>query len=128
MILAVMILIRQPLTLAGLAGLVLSVGMSVDANVLVFERIREERDRKATPRLAIRNGFDRAWTTIFDSNLTTLITALVLYWVGNRADQGFAVTLIIGWRSVCSPLFTSRTSCSKFANGLDSFGWEWPTT
>jgi SecD/SecF fusion protein len=96
MILAVMILIRQPLTLAGVAGLVLSVGMSVDANVLVFERIREEREKKATPRLAIRNGFDRAWTTIFDSNLTTLITALVLYWVGTEQIKGFAVALIIG--------------------------------
>jgi SecD/SecF fusion protein len=96
MILAVMILIRQPLTLSGIAGLVLSVGMSVDANVLVFERIREEMEKKATPRLAIRNGFDRAWTTIFDSNLTTLITAIVLYWVGTEQIKGFAVTLIIG--------------------------------
>lgn len=96
MVVAVMILIRQPLTLSGIAGLVLSVGMSVDANVLVFERIREERERKASPRLAIRNGFDRAWTTIFDSNLTTLITALVLYWVGTEQIKGFAVTLIIG--------------------------------
>jgi SecD/SecF fusion protein len=96
MILASMMLFRQPLTLAGLAGLVLSVGMSVDANVLVFERIREERQKNATPRMAIRNGFDRAWTTIFDSNLTTLISAAVLYYVGTEQVKGFAITLIIG--------------------------------
>jgi SecD/SecF fusion protein len=70
--------------------------MSVDANVLVFERIREERQKNATPRMAIRNGFDRAWTTIFDSNLTTLISAAVLYYVGTEQIKGFAITLIIG--------------------------------
>ncbi|MCY2983629.1 MAG: protein translocase subunit SecD [Planctomycetota bacterium] len=96
MILACMIVIKQPLTLSGIAGLVLSVGMSVDANVLVFERIREETEKNATPRMAIRNGFDRAWTTIFDSNLTTLITAVVLYFVGTEQIKGFAITLIIG--------------------------------
>lgn len=96
MIVACMMLFRQPLTLPGLAGLVLSVGMSVDANVLVFERIREEGERKATPRMAIRNGFDRAWTTIFDSNLTTLISAAVLYYVGTEQIKGFAITLMIG--------------------------------
>ena len=96
MIMACIILIKQPLTLSGIAGLVLSVGMSVDANVLVFERIREETEKKATPRMAIRNGFDRAWTTIFDSNLTTLITAVVLYFVGTEQIKGFAITLIIG--------------------------------
>ncbi len=96
MIIACMILIKQPLTLSGIAGLVLSVGMSVDANVLVFERIREETEKKATARMAIRNGFDRAWTTIFDSNLTTLISAIVLYFVGTEQIKGFAITLIIG--------------------------------
>ncbi len=96
MIIACIILIKQPLTLSGIAGLVLSVGMSVDANVLVFERIREETEKKATARMAIRNGFDRAWTTIFDSNLTTLITAVVLYFVGTEQIKGFAITLIIG--------------------------------
>ncbi len=96
MIIACIILIKQPLTLSGIAGLVLSVGMSVDANVLVFERIREETEKRATARMAIRNGFDRAWTTIFDSNLTTLITAVVLYFVGTEQIKGFAITLIIG--------------------------------
>lgn len=109
LILAGMILIQQPITLPGLAGLVLSVGMSVDANVLVFERIREEIAKKSTPRLAIRNGFDRAWTTIIDSNLTTLISALVLYFIGSDQVKGFAVTLIIGLLvSMFTAVFCSR--------------------
>jgi len=109
LIFAGMILIQQPITLPGLAGLVLSVGMSVDANVLVFERIREEIAKKSTPRLAIRNGFDRAWTTIIDSNLTTLISALVLYFVGSDQVKGFAVTLIIGLVvSMFTAVFCSR--------------------
>ncbi|MBL8872456.1 MAG: protein translocase subunit SecD [Planctomycetaceae bacterium] len=101
---AVMIAIRQPLTLPGLAGLVLSVGMAVDANVLVFERIREELAKGSNKRSAVRNGFDRAFTTIVDSNLTTLITAGVLYAVGTDQIRGFAVTLGIG--ILCS-MFTA---------------------
>ncbi len=96
MILAMMILIQQPLTLPGLAGVVLTLGMAVDANVLVFERMREEIAKGSTPRMAIRNGFDRAFTTIVDSNLTTLIAAVVLYWIGTDQVRGFAVSLIIG--------------------------------
>jgi len=118
MILACMMLFRQPLTLAGLAGLVLSVGMSVDANVLVFERIREETQRRATPRLAIRNGFDRAWTTIFDSNLTTLISAAVLYYVGTEQIKGFAITLIIG-------LVISMFTAVFFAHNLFEIAERW---
>ncbi|MDZ4852249.1 MAG: protein translocase subunit SecD [Pirellulaceae bacterium] len=109
LILAGMIIIQQPITLPGLAGLVLTVGMSVDANVLVFERIREEIAKKSTGRLAIRNGFERAWTTIFDSNFTTLITALVLYWLGTDQVKGFAITLIIGLViSMFTAVFCSR--------------------
>ncbi len=104
MVIAVMILIRQPLTLAGVAGLVLSVGMSVDANVLVFERMREEMERKSAPRVAIRNGFDRAWSAIFDSNLTTLISGFILYWVGTEQVKGFAATLVIG---IACSMFTA---------------------
>ena len=109
LIFGVMIFIRQPLSLPGLAGLVLTVGMSVDANVLIFERIREEKNKGSAPRLAVRNGFDRALTTIIDSNLTTLIAALVLYWIGTDQVRGFAVTLIIG---ICASLFTA-TFCSR---------------
>ncbi|MFN7841100.1 MAG: protein translocase subunit SecD [Pirellula sp.] len=104
LVIAVMVLIRQPLTLAGVAGLVLSVGMSVDANVLVFERMREEMERKSAPRVAIRNGFDRAWSAIFDSNLTTLISGFILYWVGTEQVKGFAATLVIG---IACSMFTA---------------------
>ena len=122
MIVAVMMLIKQPLTLSGMAGLVLSVGMSVDANVLVFERIREETEKKATARMAIRNGFDRAWTTIFDSNLTTLITAVVLYFVGTEQIKGFAITLIIG---LVISLFTAVFVTHKLFEIADRWKFAW---
>ena len=110
MTLAVMILINQPLTLPGLAGLVLTVGMSVDANVLIFERIREELAKGAAARMAIRNGFARATTTIIDANLTTLITAIVLYAIGTDQIRGFAVTLILGILfSMFTAIYVSRT-------------------
>ena len=82
------------LTLPGLAGLVLSVGMAVDANVLIFERIREELDRGKTVRTAIEEGFQHALTAIVDTSLTTILTAAVLYQYGTGAVKGFAVTLI----------------------------------
>jgi SecD/SecF fusion protein len=109
LIFGIMIFIQQPLTLPGLAGLVLTVGMSVDANVLIFERIREEKNKGSAPRMAIRNGFDRAFTTIVDSNLTTLIAAIVLYWIGTDQVRGFAVALIIG---IATSMFTA-TFCSR---------------
>ncbi|MEM9588451.1 MAG: protein translocase subunit SecD, partial [Planctomycetota bacterium] len=110
MILGTMVLINQPLTLPGLAGLVLTVGMSVDANVLIFERIREELKKGAKPRMAIRNGFSKATTTIVDANLTTLITAIVLYAIGTDQIRGFAVTLILGIAySMFTAIFMSRT-------------------
>ncbi|MEQ1828673.1 MAG: protein translocase subunit SecF, partial [Pirellula sp.] len=122
MIVAVMMLIKQPLTLSGMAGLVLSVGMSVDANVLVFERIREETEKKASAKMAIRNGFDRAWTTIFDSNLTTLITAIVLYFVGTEQIKGFAITLIIG---LVISLFTAVFVTHKLFEIADRWKFAW---
>lgn len=109
LIFGVMIFIGQPLTLPGLAGLVLTVGMSVDANVLIFERIREEKAKGSAPRMSIRNGFDRAFTTIIDANLTTLIAAIVLYWIGTDQVRGFAVALIIG---IATSVFTA-TFCSR---------------
>jgi SecD/SecF fusion protein len=108
-IFAMMILIQQPITLPGLAGLVLTVGMSVDANVLIFERIREELSRGSTGRMAIRNGFDRAMSTIIDANLTTMLSAIVLYWRGTDQIRGFAVTLIIG---IVASMFTA-IYCSR---------------
>ncbi|RLS29821.1 MAG: protein translocase subunit SecD [Planctomycetota bacterium] len=96
LVVALMISIKAAFTLAGLAGLVLSVGMAVDANVLIYERMREETDRGAALRMAIRNGFQRAFSTILDSNLTTVITGLVLFAIGTDQLKGFAVTLILG--------------------------------
>lgn len=89
-------LFRGTLTLPGIAGIVLTVGMAVDANVLIFERIREELRSGKRPRLAIASGFDRAFTTILDANLTTLISAVVLWSFGTGPIKGFAVTLGIG--------------------------------
>ncbi|KAA1259561.1 bifunctional preprotein translocase subunit SecD/SecF [Rubripirellula obstinata] len=110
MILATMVFINQPLTLPGLAGLVLTVGMSVDANVLIFERIREELKKGAASRMAIRNGFGKATITIIDANLTTLITAIVLYAIGTDQIRGFAVTLILGILfSMFTAIYVSRT-------------------
>lgn len=111
LIFGIMIFIGQPLTLPGLAGLVLTVGMSVDANVLIFERIREEKFKGSAPRMAIRNGFDRAFTTIIDANITTLIAAIVLYWIGTDQVRGFAVALVIG---IMTSMFTA-TFCSRIA-------------
>jgi len=109
LILALMIFIRGAFTLPGLAGLVLTVGMSVDANVLIFERIREELKRGSALRLAIRNGFARATSTIVDANLTTLITAFVLYIFGKDQLRGFAVTLILGiLMSMFTAIYCSR--------------------
>lgn len=106
---AVMILLKASFTLPGIAGLVLSVGMSVDANILIFERIREELARGSKIRMALRNGFARATTTIIDSNVTTLITGVVLYAIGTDLIRGFAVTLILGiLMSMFTAVFCSR--------------------
>ena len=109
LVLALMISIKAAFTLAGLAGLVLSVGMAVDANVLIYERMREEMDRGAGVRTAIRNGFQRAFSTIVDSNLTTLITGIVLFAIGTDQLKGFAVTLVLGLSlNLFTAVFCSR--------------------
>jgi preprotein translocase subunit SecD len=98
------------LTLPGIAGLILSVGMAVDANVLIFERIREETDAGKTPRTAVEQGFQHATSAIVDANLTTLITAAILYQVGTGPIKGFAVTLGIGIiASFFTALFVTKT-------------------
>ena len=108
-IVASMALIDAAFTLPGLAGLVLSAGMAVDANVLIYERIREELQRGASLRMAIHNGFEKAFTAIFDSNLTTLITAVILYWIGTDQVKGFAVSLFIGLvMNLFTAVFVSR--------------------
>jgi len=98
------------LTLPGIAGLILSVGMAVDANVLIFERIREESDGGKTPRTAVDAGFAQALSAIVDANLTTLITASILYQFGTGPVRGFAVTLVIGIiASFFTALYVTRT-------------------
>ncbi|MBY0589351.1 protein translocase subunit SecD [bacterium] len=106
---ALMVLFQATWTLPGLAGLVLTVGMAVDSNVLIFERMREELDLGRPLGLAIRAGYEKAWGTIFDSNLTTILTALILFWIGTDQVKGFAVTLILGLlTSMFSAVFVTR--------------------
>jgi SecD/SecF fusion protein len=109
LILGCMVLIKAAFTLPGLAGLVLTVGMSVDANVLIYERIRDELKRGAALRMAIRNGFDRASITIIDSNVTNLITGIVIYKIAPDSVKGFGVTLVLGiLMSVFTAVFLTR--------------------
>lgn len=105
-IIAIMTILQLTLTMPGIAGIVLTMGMAVDANVLIFERIREEAKLKSTMAYAISRGFDQAFATIFDSNLTTLIAAFFLYAFGSGIIKGFAVTLTIG---ILSSMFTAIT-------------------
>lgn len=84
------------LTLPGIAGIVLTLGVAVDANVLIYERLREEKEAGRPFRVAIRNSFDKAFSAIFDSNITSLITAVILYWMATGTIKGFAVTLTVG--------------------------------
>jgi SecD/SecF fusion protein len=101
---AFMVLVNATFTLPGLAGLVLMLGMAVDANVLIYERLREERDRGASLALAIRNGYDRAFPVILDTHLSSIFTAIVLYLVGNDQLKGFGISLTVG---LIISLFTS---------------------
>jgi len=103
-IMAVLAKLHAALTLPGIAGLILTIGMSVDANVLIFERIREELSKAKTVRSAIESGYDRAFTTILDANVTTLITAFVLWQFGTGPIKGFATTLSIG---IIASMFTA---------------------
>ncbi len=101
---AFMVLVKATFTLPGLAGLVLMLGMAVDANVLIYERLREERERGASLALALRNGYDRAFPTIIDTHLSSIFTAIVLYVVGNDQLKGFGISLTVG---LIISLFTS---------------------
>ena len=97
------------LTLPGIAGIILTLGMAVDANVLIYERIREEQDAGKSLEYAVKTGFDRAFSAIFDSNVTTLFTGAILYWQGTGAIKGFAMTLVIGiFTTMFSAVFLSR--------------------
>ncbi|MEQ3694114.1 MAG: protein translocase subunit SecD [Thalassolituus sp.] len=104
LLVALMSLIGATLTLPGIAGIVLTVGMAVDANVLIFSRIREELRNGRSPQQAIHEGYDRAFLTIFDANITTLIVAVILFAVGTGPVKGFAVTLSFG---ILTSMFTA---------------------
>ena len=104
LLVAFMSIIGATLTLPGIAGIVLTVGMAVDANVLIFSRIREEMKQGASVQLAIDSGYNRAFVSILDANITTLIVALILFLIGSGPVQGFAVTLSIG---ILTSMFTS---------------------
>jgi len=104
-----MVAIPATFTLPGIAGLVLTIGMAVDANVLIYERMREEIARGSSTRVAIQNGFEKAFITIFDSNVTTLLTSVVLFYFGTDQIRGFAVTLFIGLAvSMYTALYVGR--------------------
>ncbi|RMH52998.1 MAG: protein translocase subunit SecD [Zetaproteobacteria bacterium] len=106
LIVAAMSMIGATLTLPGMAGIVLTIGMAVDANVLIFERIREELHLGKTPLAAIDGGYDKAFSTIVDANITTLIAAIVLFQFGSGPVKGFAVTLSVG---ILASMFTAIT-------------------
>lgn len=119
LLIALLSILGATLTLPGIAGIVLTVGMAVDANVLIFERIREELRHQTPVQLSIHTGYDRAFATIVDANITTLIVALVLFSIGTGPIKGFAITLSLGLltsmltaimftRSVVNTLFGSR--------------------
>ena len=113
LLVAVMSLLSATLTLPGIAGIVLTVGMAVDANVLIFARIREELASGTSNQLAIHSGFERAVTTILDANITTLIVAIILYAVGTGPIKGFAVTLSVG---IITSMFTAIMGTRALVN------------
>jgi len=104
LLVAFMSLLGATLTLPGIAGIVLTVGMAVDANVLIFSRIREELASGASSQGAISAGYDRAFVSILDANITTLIVAVILFLIGSGPVKGFAVTLSLG---ILTSMFTS---------------------
>jgi preprotein translocase subunit SecD len=115
LLVACMSLLGATLTLPGIAGIVLTVGMAVDANVLIFARIREELANRLSPQMAINAGFERAVATILDANITTLIVAIILYAVGTGPVKGFAVTLSLG---IITSMFTAILGTRALINAI----------
>jgi preprotein translocase subunit SecD len=120
LVLSILAMLKATLTLPGIAGLILTVGMAVDANVIIFERIREELIKGKTPRSAIDSGYSRAITTIIDANVTTILAALVLMQFGTGPIRGFAVVLFWGIAtSMFTAIFTTRTIFNLIAAKRD---------
>ena len=121
LVLAVLASLQATLTLPGIAGLILTVGMSIDANVIIFERIREELRKGKTPKAAIDSGYDRAITTIIDANVTTLIASLVLYQFGTGPIKGFATVLFWGILiSMFTAVYITRTIFNTYISKTNS--------
>jgi SecD/SecF fusion protein len=120
LIVAVMLALRAAFTLPGLAGLVLTIGMAVDANILIYERIREELAGGSSLKMAIRNGYGKAFSAIFDSNITTILVGIILYWVGTEQVKGFAVTLVLG---VALNMFTAIYCARVIMDVLEAQRW-----
>ncbi len=119
-VLAIMATLEATFTLPGIAGLILTVGMAVDANVLIFERFREERERGVILKKALKTAYEKAFSTIVDANLTTLITCVILGYVGSEEVKGFAMTLGFG---VVTSMFTSLFVTRVIFSSLISIGW-----
>ena len=117
MIVAILSMLQATLTLPGIAGIVLTVGMAVDANVLIFERIREELRNGNSPQASIQAGYEKAFSTIADANITTLIAALVLLQWGTGPIKGFAVTLAVG---IVTSMFTAIVGTRTIVDVLNS--------
>ena len=115
MLVAIMLALRAAFTLPGLAGIVLTIGMAVDANILIYERLREELRSGASLKMAIRNAYAKALSAIVDSNITTIITGVILYTVGTEQVKGFAVTLVLGVAlSMFTAIYCARTIMDIF--------------
>jgi preprotein translocase subunit SecD len=112
-IVALLSLLQASLTLPGIAGIVLTVGMAVDANVLIFERIREELVAGVSPQAAINAGYEKAFSSIADANITTLIAAVVLFAFGTGPVKGFAITLSLG---IVTSMFTAIVGTRALVN------------
>ena len=128
LVLSIFKFIPITLTLSGIAGFILSIGMAVDANVLIFERIKEEIRKGKPVIIAINEGFSRAWNSIFDSNVSTIITCVILAYFGTSIIEGFAITLGIGVvLSMFSAMFITKTllkvlAMTKLRKNLWLFG------
>ena len=120
LVLAVMSMLGARFNLPGIAGIILGIGMAVDSNVLIYERMREEKERGSSLRMIIKNGYDKAFTTIFDSHVTTLLTSVILYYVGSEEIKGFGLTL--GWGVVLN-LFTAVFVTRVIFSFLVKYGW-----
>jgi protein-export membrane protein SecD len=121
----IMTLFRINLSLSGIAGIILSIGMAVDANVIIFERIKEELNLGKTIKTSVNSGFNRAFIAIIDSNVTTIIAAVVLYIFGTGTIKGFAVTLAIGTLvSMFTAIFVTRYLLNLVVNlKIKNYAW-----